>query len=77
MGFEYKGRSSFPLRLPKSTFDRIRVLADAEGISVNQFISLAVTEKTVRVEDQPTNRPASEADASQIPEAEARNFDIE
>lgn len=77
MGLEYRGKSAFPLRLPKSTIHRIKALADAEGISVNQFISLAVTEKIVRVEDQSTNRPASEADASQIPEAEARNFDIE
>ena len=37
--------STLSLRLPESLHKRIRDLADREGISMNQFITLAVTEK--------------------------------
>ena len=33
------------LRLPESLHKRIKTLADQEGVSMNQFITLAVTEK--------------------------------
>jgi HicB family len=45
MALEYKGKAAFPLRLPKTTSERVKVMAAAEGISVNHFIMLAVTEK--------------------------------
>ena len=44
------GPSSFPLRLPKSTRLQAIELAQNEGLSLNQFITLAVTEKIVRLE---------------------------
>lgn len=42
--------SSFPLRLPRSTRERAIEVAQKEGLSLNQFITLAVTEKIVRLE---------------------------
>ena len=38
--------STLSLRLPNSLHERIRRLAEAEGISINQFIATAVAEKT-------------------------------
>ncbi|NNE35270.1 MAG: toxin-antitoxin system HicB family antitoxin [Rhodothermales bacterium] len=37
--------STLSLRLPNSLHDRLRELAEAEGVSMNQFISTAVAEK--------------------------------
>lgn len=37
--------STLSLRLPNSLHERIRRLAEAEGISINQFIATAVAEK--------------------------------
>jgi predicted DNA-binding protein len=37
--------STLSLRLPNSLHDRVRKLAEAEGVSINQFISTAVAEK--------------------------------
>jgi hypothetical protein len=41
---------SFPLRLPISTRRQANDLAQREGLSLNQFISLAVAEKITRLE---------------------------
>ncbi len=41
---------SFPLRLPVSTRRQANDLAHREGLSLNQFISLAVAEKITRLE---------------------------
>jgi len=38
------------IRLPESLYDRIRELANAEGISMNQFVMLAVAEKVTRLD---------------------------
>jgi predicted HicB family RNase H-like nuclease len=38
------------IRLPDSLHDKIRKLADAEGISMNQFVMLAVAEKVTRLD---------------------------
>ena len=40
-----KQASTFPLRLSKSLRDAVTHIADEEGTSVNQFISMAVAEK--------------------------------
>jgi hypothetical protein len=45
-----RNQSKFPLRLPKSVSDAAKQIAAQEGISLNQFISLAVAEKIIRVE---------------------------
>jgi uncharacterized protein (DUF1778 family) len=37
--------SALSLRLPKSLHEQLRELAQEEGISVNQFVMLAVAEK--------------------------------
>ena len=37
--------STLSLRVPNSLHDRVRKLADDEGVSINQFISTAVAEK--------------------------------
>jgi hypothetical protein len=41
---------SFPLRLPFSTRRQAVEIAQREGLSLNQFISLAVAEKITRLE---------------------------
>lgn len=41
---------SFPLRLPHSMRKQANDLAHSEGLSLNQFISLAVAEKITRLE---------------------------
>ena len=41
---------SFPLRLPHSMRRQANDLARREGLSLNQFISLAVAEKITRLE---------------------------
>jgi hypothetical protein len=42
--------STFRLRLPKSVRDAAKEIAGQEGVSLNHFISLAVAEKIIRVE---------------------------
>ncbi len=42
--------SSFPLRLPFSIRRQADDLAQKDGLSLNQFISLAVAEKITRLE---------------------------
>jgi hypothetical protein len=37
--------STLSLRLPESLHERIRVLAQSDGVSINQFIATAVAEK--------------------------------
>ena len=37
--------STLSLRLPDSLHERIKHLSKAEGVSINQFITLALTEK--------------------------------
>jgi len=41
--------SALSLRLPKSLHEQLRKLAKEEGISVNQFVMLAVAEKIAAV----------------------------
>lgn len=41
---------SFPLRLPFTTRRQAIEIAQKEGLSLNQFISLAVAEKITRLE---------------------------
>lgn len=41
--------SALSLRLPKSLHEQLRELAQEEGISVNQFVMLAVAEKIAAI----------------------------
>ena len=43
---------SFPLRLPLTMRAELEARADAEGISRNQFIVMAVAEKFIRLDMQ-------------------------
>jgi hypothetical protein len=62
---ESKRQQSFPLRLSPSTRQQANDLAHAEGISLNHFISIAVSEKIGRMEqaalrsEQPRQRQIS------------------
>ena len=47
---EKKATNSFPLRLTSTMRRQIDHLAKREGVSLNQFISLAVAEKVMRME---------------------------
>ena len=45
-------RAMFPLRLAPSLRDKAEDLAHGDGISLNHFISLAVSEKLARMEQE-------------------------
>ena len=64
-----RNRSKFLLRLPKSVSDAAKQVASQEGVSLNQFISLAVAEKIIRVEQStsPTITSRSEKEG-RLPE---------
>jgi hypothetical protein len=64
-----KPNSVFPLRLPTTTRIQANELASRDGISLNQFISLAVAEKIVRLqsteaEASPTNPDVGQTSAA-------------
>jgi len=44
-----KNVAGFLLRLPKSTRSKAAEIAKEEGVSLNQFITLAVAEKLIRL----------------------------
>jgi predicted HicB family RNase H-like nuclease len=50
MSIEYKRHQSFPLRLSPTLRQQANDLAHEDGISLNHFISLAIAEKIVRIE---------------------------
>jgi hypothetical protein len=50
MTTQKKGPNSFPLRMTPTMRRQIDHLAKREGVSLNQFISLAVAEKVMRME---------------------------
>ena len=50
MTTQKKGSNSFPLRMTPAMRRQIDHLAKREGVSLNQFISLAVAEKVMRME---------------------------
>jgi hypothetical protein len=61
-----RNRSKFLLRLPTSVSDTAKQIADQEGVSLNQFISIAVAEKIIRVEQStsPTVTPRGEKEGT-------------
>jgi hypothetical protein len=44
--------STYPLRLPKSLKDEVAKIAERDGISINQFIAIAVAEKVSAMETE-------------------------
>ena len=53
--------ASLNLRLPESLHAKIRLLAEQDGVSLNQFILLAVAEKAAILELGSTNYLAARA----------------
>ncbi len=75
--------STLSLRLPNSLHDRVRQLAEAEGVSMNQFISTAVAEKMsalmtsdyLEARAARGSRKSFDAALSNIPDAPAQKND--
>jgi predicted HicB family RNase H-like nuclease len=59
MGDGKKPRIAFPLRLATSLRERAEEHATADGVSINQFINLAVAEKISRLESQMLTHPVA------------------
>lgn len=55
--------NSFPLRLPVTMRRELKALAETEGISINQLITLAVAEKIVRHQRRPALDYAAHVDS--------------
>jgi hypothetical protein len=70
--------STLSLRLPESLHQRVRELADREGISINQFIATAVAEKMsallteeyLQARAQRGSRAKYDAALAQVPDVE-------
>jgi hypothetical protein len=75
MDSEGRTRHTFLLRLPNTTLQSAKKVAQSEGISLNHFISLAVAEKLSRLEEQTMRELAglpgkvSETQPTSVPEA--------
>ncbi|MDI6402528.1 toxin-antitoxin system HicB family antitoxin [Balneolaceae bacterium ANBcel3] len=75
--------STLSVRLPESVHKKLKDLAKKEGVSMNQFISLAVSEKLsvlltvdyLKERAKKGNRKDFEDIMSQIPDAEPEDYD--
>jgi len=75
--------SALSLRLPKSLHEQLREVAQEEGISVNQFVMLAVAEKVASISaieylEKRAKRGSREKFLeilSKVPAAEPEEFD--
>lgn len=75
--------STLSIRLPKSVHEQVKALARAEGISMNQFIALAVAEKiaalqTVNYLEERAKRGSREkllAVLAKAPDVEPEDYD--
>ncbi|MEI6757633.1 MAG: toxin-antitoxin system HicB family antitoxin [Chlorobium sp.] len=75
--------SALSLRLPKSLHEQLREVAKEEGISVNQFIMIAVAEKVASISaieylEKRAKRGSSEKFLeilSKVPDVEPEAFD--
>ena len=76
--------TTLSLRLPESLHKRIKNLADQEGISMNQFITLAVTEKMsalmtvdyLKERAKRGSRQKFEAILANVPDVEPEEYDM-
>ena len=70
--------TAMTLRLPEHLHKQIKVLAESEGVSINQFMTLAAVEKVtamrtidfMRVEAQKGSRADFDAFLAAIPDAD-------
>ncbi|OGO39694.1 MAG: CopG family transcriptional regulator [Chloroflexi bacterium RBG_16_56_8] len=75
--------SALSLRLPKSLHEQLKELAQEEGISVNQFVMLAVAEKVASISaieylEKRAKRGSREklaAILAQVPDVEPEPYD--
>jgi uncharacterized protein (DUF1778 family) len=75
--------SALSLRLPKSLHEQLRELAQEEGISVNQFVMLAVAEKVASISTieylqkraKRGNREKLLSILNKVPDVEPEEFD--
>ncbi len=75
--------STLSVRLPDSLHKRIKKMAEGEGISMNQFITLAVTEKVsalmtveyLKDRARRGNRERFEAVLGNVPDVEPEVYD--
>ena len=75
--------SRLSVRLPDSVHKRIKKMAEGEGISMNQFITLAVTEKMsalmtveyLKSRARRGNRKKFEAVLENVPDVEPEVYD--
>lgn len=75
--------STLSVRLPDSLHKKIKELAEKEGVSMNQFITLAVSEKMsalltvdyLKERAERGNRQAFEEIMSQVPDTDPEEYD--
>lgn len=75
--------STLSLRLPDSLHKKLKELAEKEGVSMNQFITLAVSEKMsalltvdyLKERAERGNRKTFEEIMSEVPDVEAEDYD--
>ena len=75
--------TTLSVRLPESLHHRLKNLADQEGISMNQFITLAVAEKMsalmtvdyLKERAQRGSRRKFEAVLAKVPDVEPEEYD--
>ena len=75
--------TTLSVRLPESLHHRLKNLADQEGISMNQFITLAVAEKLsalmtvdyLKERAQRGSRRKFEAVLAKVPDVEPEEYD--
>jgi len=75
--------STLSVRLPDSLHKKLKELAEQEGVSMNQFITLAVSEKMsalltvdyLKERAERGNRKAFEEIMSEVPDVEPEEYD--
>lgn len=75
--------STLSVRLPDSLHKKLKELAEKEGVSMNQFITLAVSEKMsalltvdyLKERAERGNRKAFEQIMSEVPDVEPEEYD--
>lgn len=75
--------STLSVRLPDSLHKKLKELAEQEGVSMNQFITLAVSEKMsalltidyLKERAEKGNRKAFEELMSEVPDVEPEEYD--
>ena len=75
--------SALSVRIPKSLHEQLRELANEEGVSINQFVTLAIAEKiatltTIEYLEKRAQRGSREkllAALNRVPDAEPEEYD--